>query len=184
MKFIQAKNFTKAHREAVDWIVIHATQGAERVGAAQATANRFAGIGQEAPKASAHYAIDPSEVIQCVKESDVAWHCPGANRRGIGIEHCGRSDQTPEQWDDLTSVAELKASANLVALICHHWHIPPVRIDAKAINGFVRGIAGHADFTEAFHTKGGHTDPGPNFPWDNYMNLVRQEYDAITKGHA
>jgi hypothetical protein len=46
MRFIGAKHFTIAHRAAIDWIVIHATQGAERIGAAEATAKRFAGIGQ------------------------------------------------------------------------------------------------------------------------------------------
>jgi N-acetyl-anhydromuramyl-L-alanine amidase AmpD len=172
MRFIAAKNYTIAHREAVDWIVIHATQGAERIGAAEATAKRFAGIGQEAPRASAHYAIDPIDVIQCVHDSDVAWHCPGANRRGIGIEHCGTSEQTPEQWADEGSEAELGQSAVLVAALCQKFGIPAVKLSPGDIAAGKRGIAGHADFTEAFSTPGGHTDPGPSFPWQHYLELV------------
>lgn len=178
MRFIPAKHFTVAHREAVDWIVIHATQGSERDGAAVATAQRFAGIGQEAPQASAHYAIDPTQVIQCVRDTDVAWHCPGANRRGIGIEHCGLSEQTPEQWADEGSEAELRQSAVLVAALCKQWGIPPLKLAPDDIRKGTRGIAGHADFTDAFQTPGGHRDPGPNFPWGHYLDLVRLAMDA------
>lgn len=178
MRFIGAKHYTIAHREAVDWIVVHATQGAERIGAAEATAKRFAGIGQEAPMASAHYAIDPGETIQCVRDTDVAWHCPGANRRGIGIEHCGLSEQTPEQWADEGSKSELRQSAVLVASLCKRWGIPIIKLSPDDIVKGTRGIAGHADFTAAFKTPGGHTDPGKNFPWDRYMELVRTAMDS------
>ena len=178
MRFIQAQNYTITHREACDWIVIHATQGAERIGAAEGTARRFAGIGQEAPKASAHYAIDPGEVIQCVQETDVAWHCPGANRRGIGIEHCGLSEQTPEQWADEDSEAELRQSAVLAASMCQRWGIPPIKLSVDDIRQGMRGIAGHVDFTEAFQTPGGHRDPGPDFPWQHYIELVESAIDA------
>jgi N-acetyl-anhydromuramyl-L-alanine amidase AmpD len=180
MQYIEAKNFTIAHREAVDWIVIHATQGSERIGAAEATAKRFAGIGQEAPRASAHYAIDPSQVIQCVRETDVAWHCPGANRRGIGIEHCGMSEQTPEQWADDASESELQQSAVLVGALCQKWGIPAVRLSPSDISHGQRGIAGHVDFTDAFKTQGGHRDPGRSFPWDRYILLVRKAIDTQT----
>jgi len=142
------------------------------------SANRLAGIGEEAPRSSAHYVIDPSEVVQCVRETDVAWHCPGANRRGIGIEHCGLSDQTPEQWADADSEAELQQSAVLAATLCHRWGIPAVRLSPRDIVHGQRGFAGHVDFTEAFKTPGGHRDPGPHFPWAHYMDLVRAAIDA------
>ena len=178
MRFISAEHFTIAHRAAVDWIVIHATQGAERLGAAEATAKRFAGVGQVAPLASAHYAIDPGEVIQMVQDTDVAWHCPGANRRGIGIEHCGLSEQTPEQWADEGSEAELRQSAVLVAALCLKWGIPAQRLSPDDIRNGARGLAGHMDFTAAFSTPGGHTDPGGNFPWPHYLDLVRLAMDS------
>lgn len=173
MKFIPAKHFTVAHREAVDWIVIHATQGAEKAGRAVLSAQRFAGIGTEAPKTSAHYVIDPGEVVQCVRDTDVAWHCPGANRRGIGIEHCGLSEQTPAQWADAGSEAELRQSAVLVAALCERWQLPALRLTPEDIVKGTRGIAGHVDFTHAFNTRGGHTDPGVSFPWDHYLDLIR-----------
>lgn len=178
MLFIPAKHYVIAHREAVDWIVIHATHGPERPRQAIASANRFAGIGEPAPIASAHYIVDPELVVQCVRETDVAWHCKGANRRGIGIEHCGRADQTPEQWADAGSESELRQSAVLVANICLRWGIPPVRLAPGDIRKGGRGIAGHADFVAAFATPGGHWDPGPSFPWEHYLDLISRAIDA------
>ena len=184
MQFIQAKNFTIAHREACDWIVIHATQGAERPRQAIASAQRFAGVGQDAPLASAHYIVDPTTVVQCVLETDVAWHCKGANRRGLGIEHCGRADQTPEQWADEASDAELRQSAVLAAAMCKRWGIPAIKLSPDDIAHGQRGIAGHMDFVAAFKTPGGHVDPGPDFPWAHYIELVVSAIDALTPGIA
>lgn len=178
MKFIPAKHFTIAHREAVDWIVIHATQGAERPRWSLETAKRFAGIGQEAPMASAHYAVDPVMAVQMVRETDVAFHCPKANRRGIGIELCGRADQTPEQWADDGSSTELSQAAAISAAVCVRWGIPAVKLSPSDIVHGQRGIAGHVDFSEAFQTPGGHRDPGPSFPWGKFMDLVRAAIDA------
>lgn len=178
MKFIQAKNFKPAARTRIDWIVIHATQGAETRGRADISAARFAGIGQEAPTASAHYIVDPSQVIQTVHEQDVAWHCKShdglVNQYGIGIELCGLSEQTAEQWADEASEAEIRLAATLVVGICEHWNIPIVKLSVAEIIKRKRGIAGHRDFTQAFAVAGGHMDPGPNFPWDHFIDLIRK----------
>jgi N-acetyl-anhydromuramyl-L-alanine amidase AmpD len=183
MQFIQAKHFKVAHREAVDWIVIHATQGAERPRQAIASAERFA-RGYDLVKgqavefvASAHYCVGPDCSVQCVRETDVAWHCKGANRRGIGIELCGRADQTPAQWADPYSESELAQAAVLAASMCTRWGIPAVRLSPDDIVRGQRGIAGHMDFTVAFKTPGGHHDPGPDFPWHHYLDLVRAAID-------
>ena len=180
MQFIQAKNFKVAHREACDWIVIHATEGAERPRQSIASANRFAGIGEPAPMASAHYIVDPTMAVQCVLETDVAYHCKGANRRGLGVEHCGRIEQTPEEWADEGSESELQQSAVLAASMCLRWGIPPVKLSPDDIAHGQRGIAGHMDFVAAFKTPEGHRDPGPAFPWGHYIQLVESAIDAQT----
>jgi hypothetical protein len=39
-----------------------------------------------------------------------------------------------------------------------------------------KGIVGHVDCTKAYPEDGGdHTDPGPEFPWDVFLDLVKQE---------
>lgn len=107
-----------------------------------------------------------------MEEKDIAWHAPGANQKGIGIEICGMPNQTREEWLDKDSLAELELTAALVADICTRWEIPRAKLTPAELICGAKGIAGHVDATEAFH-KSTHWDPGPNFPWDTFMDMVR-----------
>lgn len=177
--FIQARNFTPAKRESADIVVIHTMEAAEKPGTARAVASWFAGA--SAPRASAHFCIDAQEVVQCVDLKDVAWHAPGCNRVGIGLEHAGYAKQTAPQWDDEYSRALLERSAFLAAELCRVFRIPVVRLSATDLRaGGARGICGHSDVSKAF-AGSDHWDPGPNFPWASYMarvaELVRSDTD-------
>lgn len=180
--FIPAANFTRAHRERVDQIVIHTMETGCVSGAAMAVALR---LQDKAKKKSAHYLVDPSAIVQCVYETDVAWHCPKANRRGIGIEHAGRAFSSPDgkklatDWDTPEGEAVLRLSAALVAGICKRWDIPAKRLTLEEIIDGRKGIIGHDDATEAYATPGGHRDPGPHWPWDKYMAMVAREMEAL-----
>ena len=121
-----------------------------------------------------HNCVDSNSVVQCVRDRDVAWHAPGGNRNGIGIEHAGYAKQSREEWLDDYSRAELEISARLAAKLVSLYDIPIQRLtdtDLKA--GGARGFTGHVDLTLA-SGKPGHHDPGPHFPWDFYLDLVRQ----------
>jgi N-acetyl-anhydromuramyl-L-alanine amidase AmpD len=138
---------------------------------ALAVAKWFAG--PQAPQASAHYCVDAIDVIQCVGESDIAWAAPGANANGLHIEHAGRAGQTVEQWADAYSVATLERSAALCADLCRRYGIPIKRLGPDEVKVGARGICGHVDVTRAFpEKKGTHWDPGPNFPWAKYIDMV------------
>jgi len=176
--FIQARNYTPARRDAADVIVIHTMEAGEKPGTARAVAAWFAGA--TAPRASAHFCIDNHEVIQCVDLADVAWHAPGANRVGIGLEHAGFAKQSVADWSDEYSRATLERSAFLVAELCRLFRIPVVKLSATDLRSGARGVCGHVDVSKAF--KGSdHYDPGPNFPWASYLarvvELVRSDTD-------
>ncbi len=187
--FIQAKNFTRAARpnppNPITLIVIHTMEAPEKPKTARNVATWFAG--PSAPQASAHYCIDDAEIIQSVLECDVAWHAPGANQNGIGLEHAGYANQTPDQWNDDYSKAVLANSAKLAAGLCKRFGIPIVRLaaaDLKAWHAniawpFTAGFCGHIDCTNAFSGGKGHTDPGPSFPWDSYLTRVQATFDAV-----
>lgn len=177
--FIQAKNYNRGKRPhppfPIQLIVIHTMEAPEKPKTAFNVASWFAG--PSAPQASAHYCVDDVDVIQCVLECDVAWHAPGANNNGIGIEHAGYASQTPEQWDDDYSKAVLANSAKLSAQLCKRFGIPIVRLSVADLQAKKLGFCGHIDITNAFNSGHGHVDPGPNFPWDSYIAQVQAAFD-------
>jgi len=178
MKFVQARNYSKASRTDVQLIVIHDMEYPERPTGAEWCADFFAG--PSAPKASAHYSVDADSVVQSVLDKDVAWHTPGAlhgrpgfiNDYSIGVEHAGYAKQTADDWQDDFSTAMLELSAQLVAGLCQRFSIPVVKLTPADLQAGARGICGHDDCTKASGT-GTHWDPGPGFPWDWYMGRVR-----------
>jgi hypothetical protein len=169
--FKQARNYTKANRTKIDLICVHSMEYPEKPGSAEWCADFFAGA--NAPKASAHYAVDNDSVVQCVRDEDVAWHAPGANHNGIGIEHAGYARQTEAEWLDPFGLAMLSMSAELTAQLCVKYSIPVVRLTPAELKAGGRGIVGHKDCTDAFSGGKGHWDPGPGFPWDWYLARVR-----------
>lgn len=123
--------------------------------------------------ASWHYAADANSITQSVREEDIAFHAPGANRNGIGIELSGRARQTAEEWQDAFSLAMLELAAGLVAQICDRWNIPMVFIPRGVlVLPDARGITTHAEVSRAFR-KSDHWDPGPNFPMLWFLERVR-----------
>lgn len=164
-------------------IVIHTIEGSEGPLSAENVASVWAS--PASPMASAHYNIDADSIVQCVKEGDRAWHTPGklvgkwVNDISIGIEHAGKAGQTAVQWSDPYSVATLKLSAQLVAQLCHRYGIPALKLSPEELRlGKVAGICGHVDCTKATGT-GDHWDPGPNFPWDWYIEQVQFYLSAL-----
>jgi len=171
IKFVQARNFTWANRASVDVIVIHTMEAAETLITAENVANWFAS--EAAPRASAHYNVDGDSIVQSVKEEHVAWHAPGANRNGIGIEHAGYARQSDGEWADPYSRSMLELSAWLVASICKRWGIPVVRLSSEDLIRGKRGLCGHREVTRAFK-KSTHTDPGEHFPWTAYLEAINR----------
>lgn len=178
--FIPAKNFNHGGMLPIRLIVIHTMESPEGVNTARNVASWFEG--STAPQASAHYCIDAKEIIQCVKETDRAWHAGPVNPYAIGIEHAGMAGQTPEQWADEYSLAELKLSAALVADLCKRYDIPVVWLSPECLKNGHKGITGHKQVSDAFG--GTHWDPGPNFPVDQYLAWVEEAMAPDTQPAA
>jgi len=178
VEFIEARNYTRTSRAAVDLVVLHSTENPIRPGTARNVARWFGG--PSAPQASAHYVVGPDEVIRCVPEQAVAWAAPGANRQGIQIEMVGQAAKT--DWardgrDDTAGLGVMRRSAELVRGICERWHIPLERVDAAGLVAGKRGITTHASVTEAFK-RSTHIDPGcqgdARWPWDQFLAMLRK----------
>jgi N-acetyl-anhydromuramyl-L-alanine amidase AmpD len=169
--FVQARNYTRGRSNSIDVIVIHTMESPEKPDTAESVAAWFAG--STAPQASAHYCIDADSVVECVRDTDVAWHAPGANHNGIGIEHAGRAAQSAADWSDAYSMKLLDLSAGLVAQKCAKYDIPAVWLSAAQLRAGKRGITGHVQVSEAFK-RTDHTDPGKSFPVEAYVARVRE----------
>lgn len=175
--FIQAKNYTLLYPSKSkhnDLIVIHTMENDEKPTAAENVALWFANKTKyNAPRASAHYNIDPNFIIQSVRDCDIAWHAPGANHNGIGIEHAGRAKQTKNDWFDEASKSILNLSAKLSAKLVKRYNIPILKLSPDEVQNKIRGFCGHNDVTIAFSKGKGHWDPGIEFPWDYYLDLIK-----------
>lgn len=183
--FVQAKNcyVRSSDERSIRLIVIHTMESSEKPGTAESIARWFANESAPrypAPRASAHYAIDPEATIQCVRDRDVAWGAPGrlpdgtyVNDRALHVEHAGFARQTESDWADGPSRLILWRSSNLVRRLCLDYVLPMVRVDVEGLKAGHSGITGHADLSKAFG--GSHWDPGPGFPWTSFLAMVRGE---------
>lgn len=173
-KFIKAAWFKHVTGRSIWWIFLHTIESGETVHTAEDTAHWFAGLGPER-KVSAHYCADPDTIVQCVKDGDVAYAAPGANSHGLHIEMAGRAAQGAVDWHDQQSQDMLRLVERLVADKCKELNIPVRKLTATDLKQGKRGIAGHIDATHAFG--GSHTDPGANFPWDEFIVNVQRLLD-------
>lgn len=171
MTFIQARNYTKADRDNCRLVVIHSMESPEKPGTAVAVAKWFAG--PNAPRASAHLCVDAANTVECVRQQDVAWGAPGANHDGYHVELAGRAAQSRAEWLDDLSAKTLQRAAAAIALVCQAWDIPVVRLTVDQVrDGKTKGFCGHWDVSKAFK-KSDHYDPGPEFPWDEFLRMAR-----------
>lgn len=146
-------NYRTARRprsHPVEYVVVHVAQ--------EHFADAVAVFRDPAAGSSAHYVVGSADgrVGQCVREKDIALHTgdPGHDDRSVGITHEGWVDSTA--W--LTE-AMYASSAALTAAVCARWAIPLDRAH----------ILGHAEVPGTTHT-----DPGANWDWEHYLELVRK----------
>ncbi|MER7891568.1 N-acetylmuramoyl-L-alanine amidase [Micromonospora sp. NPDC094482] len=144
-------NYTVASRPTshpIRYVVIHMTQGSY--------AGSISWFQNPAAKVSAHYTFRSSDgaVTQSVREKDIGWHAGNwtYNTQSIGIEHEGYVDN-PAWFTD----AMYRASAALTRSLTAEYGIPRDRAH----------IIGHVEVPGATHT-----DPGPNWNWTYYLQLV------------
>lgn len=177
MEFIQARNYTKTNGRKIDLIVLHTMESPEKPDSAESVARWFAS--PSAPQASAHYCIDNNSAVQCVRDQDIAWHAPGANNNGLGLEHAGYARQTAAEWNDAYSQQMLALSAALTAQLCAKYAIPVQFVDALGLIKGQRGITTHRQVSEAFK-KSSHWDPGAGFPLSDYVAMVKNILNPVT----
>jgi hypothetical protein len=153
-------NYSHHHRPASDvrLVVVHATEGSY-----SGTVGWFR---NPRARAAANYVVGrDGRIASMVPDNEVAWHSGNGyvNAHSIGIEHEGYTN-----IDGTFTDAEYRASAQLVAGLLRHYHLPANR----------GRVIGHSEVPDPFHRGlfGGwahHTDPGTHWNWPRYMGYVR-----------
>lgn len=161
-------HFNRIPNRTVVAVVIHTCECRELPHAEDNVAAWFA---NPSSKVSAHYVVGADEIVQCVPEDMVAWHAGPVNDFSIGIELTGSATQNAEGWADEYSQRVLANAAELVGDICRRYGIPVEHLAPNIISLRCSGIFGHVDAVKAFG-HGTHFDPGPAFPWDEFLGMV------------
>jgi hypothetical protein len=163
-------NFSSRAGIAISAITIHTVQGSYS-GCISWFQNCSAGV-------SAHYVIRSSDgqVTQMVNEADKAWHVGSENPYTIGYEHEGFvSDPSWYTMEMYNSSADLSRD-----VVNSGYGIPAPRTyfgDASATVETLGGctkIKGHQHFANQSHT-----DPGINWDWELYYQLINDN-PAVT----
>jgi N-acetyl-anhydromuramyl-L-alanine amidase AmpD len=135
---------------------------------------------QSGTQASVYYCVNglkdnasdspAGEITQMVEEKNYAWHVSCWNRYMFGTEHEGFVSN-PAWYTE----AQYQASALLTRYICDKYNIPKDRNHIIA-HGEWQNAAWKAwmatNFPQIDTTCNNHTDPGVNWNWTHYMQLV------------
>ncbi len=148
-----ASNYTGANRSAgdINWVIIHVVQGS-----ASSAVNWFQNPDADV---SAHYTVaKDGHRYQSVSDQNTAWHAgnSGYNQQSIGIEHGG-------YVSDSFTADQYQSSATLTSWLCEQYGVPKQHPADPA----TAGVIGHAQVPGSTHT-----DPGGNWNWGHYMDLV------------
>jgi N-acetylmuramoyl-L-alanine amidase CwlA len=167
--------------------VIHTTEGGKGYGKA---ASGVAYDKTRTDGTSCHVFVDPGEALCEVYYHDTA-HAARTHGNAIGIqfELCGYASQSgilDEIWMKTLAIA-----AKEVAAACAEYGIPVRRLSKDQVrqayyssgDSRPKGICGHIDITNAFpEDQGTHTDPGSNFPWAMFLDMVNAALTGDTGG--
>jgi N-acetyl-anhydromuramyl-L-alanine amidase AmpD len=160
--WVASPNYSSRAGTAISAVAIHTMQGSY--------SGSISWFQNSSSNASAHYMVRSSDgqITQMVREVNKAWHAGTANPYTVGIEHEGYVNNAA--W---YTTAMYAASANLTIDICNRNNIDKTTCYSGAASSTVVvlstaiKIKGHQHFSNQTHT-----DPGINWNWASYYNLI------------
>ncbi|MCM8738823.1 S8 family serine peptidase [Azospirillum sp. A1-3] len=156
-RFVPAASFGPGGPDrTIRRVIIHITDGGPSIeGPISWFQNPVSGV-------SAHYIVGQNgEIVQLVRDRDIAWHAHSANADSIGVEHCARAPGARGLSDlgMMPTPLQYAASATLVAWLCGQYGIPMDR----------EHILGHAEADPRTSHRG---CPNAVWDWDHYMEML------------
>lgn len=181
-------HFTEGDNKPIERIVIHSTVSACEPGGARQIAAYFRSA---SAGGSAHYVVDPDEVVQAAWDSVICWHAP-PNAHSLGIEMCDNPGPLPNdkpgtarwraakrswRWVQPNQRAMLRRTARLAAQLALAYGVPVRFLTVADLKAGHHGITTHANVSLAFG-QSTHWDPG-FWPQRRFMWHVRREAKRI-----
>lgn len=122
--YLTKANYNTIKNKNNKYIVIHFT--ANNGDTALGNCKYFCDVNRNA---SAHYFIDENSVYQCVKDSDMAWHCGAKsykhpycrNSNSLGVELCSRKDSKGNYYFKDKTVDN---AVELVKMLMTKYNVP------------------------------------------------------------
>jgi hypothetical protein len=141
-------------------IVVHTAEGSRTI---ESLGSFFA---SSSSGVSSHTGADdkPNTVGEYVKPANKAWTQGNANPVAVAIELCAFAAWTAAEWD--AHPAMLSNCAAWIAEEAARYGLPITKLSPADAQGDGRGVCGHGDLGS---WGGGHTDPGPSFPWSRVL---------------
>lgn len=170
-----ADKTSTGNNKPINRVVVHSTVSPCERGGARKIAAYFR---SEAAGGSAHYVVDPGEVVQVVFDSVIAWHAP-PNQHSLGVEMC----EFPHalniaRWLGRNHRLMLNRTARLVAQLCLAYDVPIEFRTEVQLRAGARGITTHNLVSRAFG-QSSHWDPGA-WPRRRFMRKVRREVRRLS----
>jgi N-acetyl-anhydromuramyl-L-alanine amidase AmpD len=156
-------------------VAVHSTESADLPGTTDDLRSIRNWFDNPTSQASSHIGIDGQGNTELWVHSDrKAWTIGAANSFTVNIEFVARAAQGEAAWEE----AQIKQGARWAAYWALKYDIPQHKGRVRDINGLCvcldRGVIRHSDVTAAGF--GTHTDPGPNFPMDDFLDAMRYYY--------
>jgi hypothetical protein len=160
----------------IDTIGVHTTEspfdeigvdsGAEGVAAYQSRTER---------PSSYHQIADRDSTVKCLPDEAVAFGIRGRNSRSLHLALALRAADWSDPAKAKKAEATLRRAAAVAATWCRRYDIPVRRITKAQADAGVRGLIAHGDADP-----GRRSDPGRDFPWDRFLDLIRQQLAGTT----
>lgn len=162
MQFIPCSH-RRPRTAAVSLIVIHTNEGPEGPSSAEGLAYYLA---RPDIVPGYHYVVDENSVVQCAQLNERVNGAGGVNDKSVHICITGYAAQTSAQWNDPASRAARENAEGIARQVAKLMGVPWVQISDPRTQ---HGICGHVDVSRYYPESLGHSDPGPNFPWSDFL---------------